>query len=56
MDGGYPDLLVMNPRVANDLRGLLDNSSFMRLGQDDNRSRPERPSSGSSPSTASWNW
>ncbi|MBN2045443.1 MAG: DUF5309 family protein [Anaerolineales bacterium] len=37
MDGGYPDLLVMNPRVANDLRGLLDNSSFVRLTQDDNR-------------------
>ncbi len=37
MDGGYPDLLVMNPRVANDLRGLLDNSSFVRLTPDDNR-------------------
>ena len=28
MDGGHPDLLVMNPRVANQLRALLDNSSF----------------------------
>jgi len=37
MDGGYPDLLVMNPRVANDLRGLLDNSSFIRVGQDENK-------------------
>jgi len=37
MDGGYPDLLVMNPRVANDLRGLLDNSSFIRIGQDENK-------------------
>ena len=37
MDGGYPDLLVMNPRVANDLRGLLDNSSFIRIGQNDNQ-------------------
>ncbi|MCB2178546.1 DUF5309 domain-containing protein [bacterium] len=37
MDGGYPDLLVMNPRVANDLRGLLDNSSFIRIGQNENR-------------------
>ncbi|MBN2503150.1 MAG: DUF5309 family protein, partial [Anaerolineales bacterium] len=35
MDGGYPDLLVMNPRVANDLRGLLDNSSFVRVTQDE---------------------
>ena len=37
MDGGYPDLLVMNPRVANDLRGLLDTSSFIRIGQNDNQ-------------------
>jgi len=37
LDGGYPDLLVMNPRVANDLRGLLDSSSFVRVGQDENK-------------------
>ena len=37
MDGGFPDLLVMNPRVANDLRNLLDNSSFVRVGQDENK-------------------
>jgi hypothetical protein len=37
MDGGYPDLLVMNPRVANDLRALLDNSSFVRVSQDENK-------------------
>ncbi len=37
MDGGFPDLLVMNPRVANDLRGLLDNSTFVRIGQDENK-------------------
>jgi hypothetical protein len=37
MDGGYPDLLVMNPRVANDLRGLLDSSSFVRVTQDENK-------------------
>lgn len=37
MDGGYPDLLVMNPRIANDLRGLLDNSSFVRVSQDENK-------------------
>jgi hypothetical protein len=37
MHGGYPDLLVMNPRVANDLRALLDNSNFIRVGQDENK-------------------
>ncbi len=33
LDGGQPDLLVMNPRVANDLRGLLDTSSLLRVTQ-----------------------
>lgn len=37
MDGGYPDMLVMNPRVANDLRSLLDSSSFVRVSQDENK-------------------
>lgn len=37
MNGGYPDLLVMNPRVANDLRALLDSSSFVRVSQDENK-------------------
>ena len=37
MNGGYPDLLVMNPRVANDLRALLDNSNFVRVTQDENK-------------------
>jgi hypothetical protein len=37
MDGGHPDLLVMNPRVANQLRALLDNSSFVRISQDENK-------------------
>ncbi len=37
MDGGNPDLLVMNPRVANDLRSLLDNSTFVRVGQGENK-------------------
>ena len=37
MEGGYPDLLVMNPRVANDLRSLLDSSSFVRVSQDENK-------------------
>ena len=35
MDGGHPDLLVMNPRVANTLRALLDNSSFVRVSQNE---------------------
>ncbi len=37
MDGGHPDLLVMNPRVANDLRALLDNSNFVRVSQDESK-------------------
>lgn len=37
MDGGHPDLLVMNPRVANDFRSLLDNSSFIRISQDETK-------------------
>lgn len=37
MNGGYPDLLVMNPRAANDLRALLDNSNFIRVSQDENK-------------------
>ena len=37
MDGGHPDLLIMNPRVANQLRALLDNSSFVRVNQDESR-------------------
>lgn len=37
MDGGHPDLLVMNPRTANDLRALLDNSSFVRISQDESK-------------------
>ncbi len=37
IDGGHPDLLVMNPRTANDLRALLDNSSFVRVSQDENK-------------------
>jgi hypothetical protein len=37
IEGGHPDLLVMNPRVANDLRALLDNSNFVRVSQDENK-------------------
>jgi len=33
LDGGMPDLLVLNPSVANDLRALLDSSSFVRVDQ-----------------------
>lgn len=32
-DGGQPDLLVMNHAVANDLKALLDSSSFLRVEQ-----------------------
>lgn len=34
MDGGKPNLLVMSPRVANDLRNLIDSSSFVRVSQE----------------------
>jgi hypothetical protein len=34
LDGGNPDLLVLHPSVANDLRNLLDSSSFIRFGQE----------------------
>lgn len=33
IDGGMPDLLVMHPSVSNDLRALLDSSSFVRVDQ-----------------------
>lgn len=36
LDGGNPDLLVVNPSIANDIRGLLDSSSFVRVGQKEN--------------------
>jgi hypothetical protein len=34
LDGGSPDLLVMNPAVANDMRALIDSSSFVRVDQE----------------------
>lgn len=34
MDGGKPDLMVLSPRVANDVRNLIDSSSFVRVGQE----------------------
>jgi len=33
-DGGFPDALVMNHAVANDLRAILDTSSFVRMTQE----------------------
>lgn len=34
LDGGMPDLFVLHPSVANDVRSLLDSSSFVRLDQE----------------------
>lgn len=34
LDGGRPDLLVLHPSIANDLRALLDSSSFVRVDQE----------------------
>lgn len=34
LDGGSPDLLVVNPSVANDIRSLIDSSSFVRVDQE----------------------
>lgn len=34
LDGGMPDLLVLHPSIANDLRALIDTSSFVRVTQD----------------------
>jgi hypothetical protein len=33
LDGGKPDLFVVNPSVMNDVRALLDSSSFVRVDQ-----------------------
>lgn len=33
MDGGQPNALFMNPAVANDIRNILDSSSFIRVDQ-----------------------
>jgi hypothetical protein len=33
LNGGMPDTLVLHPSIANDLRTLLDNSSFIRVTQ-----------------------
>lgn len=34
LDGGSPDLLVMHPSIANDMRALIDSSSFVRVDQE----------------------
>jgi hypothetical protein len=34
LDGGSPDILVRNPSVANDVRALIDSSSFVRVDQE----------------------
>lgn len=34
LDGGSPDLLVLHPSIANDLRALIDTSSFVNLTQE----------------------
>lgn len=34
LDGGMPNLFVCHPSIANDLRGLLDTSSFVNLTQE----------------------
>jgi hypothetical protein len=37
VDGGMPDLLVLNPAVARDLHDLIDSSSFVRVDQSEQR-------------------
>lgn len=34
IDGGNPDLLIVHPSVANDVHAILDTSSYVRLGLD----------------------
>lgn len=34
LDGGMPDLLVLHPSIANDVRALIDSSSFVRVSQE----------------------
>lgn len=34
IDGGKPDVLVMHPSVARDVKDLIDTSSFVRVGQE----------------------
>jgi len=34
LDGGMPDLWVLHPSIANDVRALIDSSSFVRVDQE----------------------
>lgn len=34
LDGGQPDIIVMNPQVSNDIRALIDTSSFVNVTQE----------------------
>lgn len=36
-NGGQPDLLVVHPGIANDLKALIDSSSFVRVDQNENK-------------------
>lgn len=36
-NGGMPDILVVNPGVANDMKALIDSSSFVRIDQSENK-------------------
>ena len=37
LDGGNPDLLVLNPSVARDVKDLIDTSSFVRLAYENSQ-------------------
>jgi hypothetical protein len=36
-EGGMPDLLVVHPGIANDLKDLIDTSSYVRVDQSENK-------------------
>jgi hypothetical protein len=37
IDGGQPDILVVHPSIAQDLKDLIDSSSFVRIDQNENK-------------------
>jgi hypothetical protein len=37
IDGGMPDLLVVHPSIAADLKDIIDSSSFVRVDQSENK-------------------
>ncbi len=37
LDGGNPDLLVLNPSIAQDIKSLIDSSSFVTLSYENNQ-------------------